>query len=442
VESEAKLLKQFGELKENLEKQQQEKEIAETEIIANNKIAENEIEQAKYKNELALQERFDAMQKQLDEQNLIRIKENEEKEQRLKEEYEKYKENIARQVVELEQKNNELQEKLERTLEEKKHLEEDGEKTLDLTIKDEFDKNEKKLREMYMQLRTELSKEARQIVAQNEEVEQEKESIRAEKEALEDEKARLTDEIDLLKSQFETIMADAKEVQTGGGGEVVSAETVEQIRNELEQEYKERERAMLEKLERERQSLAARESQVVSKEATLAKEETRIKEESQIVATMMSNREYSTEERERIVLDYRDKMAELAERLRLNEKAIRENNREFVPLRRIKNTFDRDMRLLRKREAIIAKQEVIVYGVNNISTVDPARIKKLEQDVKQLSALQQSVANCEIILNKNKDRYPTLENLDKVLHAQNEQIKADIDEVKAAMAIFGETGSE
>jgi chromosome segregation ATPase len=196
---------------------------------------------------------------------------------------------------------------------------------------------------------------------------------------------------------------------------------------------------MLEKLERERQSLTARETQLVRKEETLAKEETRIKEESQVVATMMSNREYSTEERERIVLDYSDKMTELEERLRQNEKAIRENNREFVPLRRIKNTFDRDMRLLRKREAIIAKQEVIVYGVNNITTVDPARIKKLEQEVKQLSALQQSIANCETILNKNKDRYPTLENLDKVLHSQNDQIKADIEEVKAAMTIFGET---
>jgi hypothetical protein len=100
------------------------------------------------------------------------------------------------------------------------------------------------------------------------------------------------------------------------------------------------------------------------------------------------------------------------------------------------------MRLLRKREAIIAKQEVIVYGVNNITTVDPSRIKKLEQDVKQLSALQQSIANCETIINKNKDRYPTLENLDKVLHAQNAQIKADIEEVKAAMLIFGESETD
>jgi hypothetical protein len=100
------------------------------------------------------------------------------------------------------------------------------------------------------------------------------------------------------------------------------------------------------------------------------------------------------------------------------------------------------MKLLRKREAIIAKQEVLVYGVNNIATVEPERIKKLEQDVKQLSALQQSVGNCETILNKNKDRYPTLENLDKVLRAQNEQIKADIEEVKTAMAIFGDKKEE
>ena len=67
-------------------------------------------------------------------------------------------------------------------------------------------------------------------------------------------------------------------------------------------------------------------------------------------------------------------------------------------------------------------------------------IKKLEQDIKQLSGLQQSVANCETILNKNKDRYPTLENLDRVLRAQNEQIRRDLEEVKSAMAMFGDNG--
>jgi len=78
----------------------------------------------------------------------------------------------------------------------------------------------------------------------------------------------------------------------------------------------------------------------------------------------------------------------------------------------------------------------LVYGVNNITTLDPERVKKLEQDVKQLTGLQQSVANCEEILAKNKDRFPTLVNLDKVLKTQNSQIQSDIEELQESIKFF------
>ena len=226
--------------------------------------------------------------------------------------------------------------------------------------------------------------------------------------------------------------------QDGTQNGTITEEQLAEVRASLEAEYQQREREMLDKLEAEKQSLVAREAQLKSKEEAIEQEEQRIREQSKAVTTMITNREYTKEERERLVLDYSMKLQDLEERLRQNEKALRENNREFIPLRRIKNTLDRDLRLLRKREAIVAKQEVLVYGVNNISTVEPERIQKLEQDIKQLTGLQQSVANCETILNKNKDRYPTLENLDRVLRAQNEQIRRDLEEVKSAMAMFGE----
>jgi hypothetical protein len=37
---------------------------------------------------------------------------------------------------------------------------------------------------------------------------------------------------------------------------------------------------------------------------------------------------------------------------------------------------------------------------------------------------------------KNKDRYPTLANLDKVLKQQNAQILADIEEAQASIEFF------
>lgn len=401
IESEAKLMKQLSEVKEGLV---------------------NELS-----SELEIKEKFDSLEQEVENHNQEKLKQNEAEEARIKQEYEEYKQKIADEVMALEEKNAALQAELEKTRQEQAQGDE--------AKQAEYEENERRLREKYMQLRSELMKEAQQVSKQTEEIEAEKRAIEDKKRDLEEEKTRLQNEVEMLKQQVLEI-----KTQDDGQGEQVTEEQLALVREQLETEYKNREKEMLDKLEQEKQALVAREAQLKLKETNIEREEERIKEQSMAVTTMITNREYTKEERERLVLDYTLKLQDLEERLKQNEKALRENNREFIPLRRIKNTLDRDMRLLRKREAIVAKQEVLVYGVNNISTVDPEKIKKLEQDIKQLTGLQQSVANCETILNKNKDRYPTLENLDKVLRAQNEQIRNDLEEVKAAMAMFGDNG--
>ena len=399
IENEAKLMKKLSEVKEGLA--------------------------SELSSELEMKEKFDAMEREVDAQSQEKMQQNAEEEARIKKEYEEFKQRIADEVVALEEKNAALQAELEKARAEKNNGDESKQA--------EYEENEKRLREKYMQLRNELMKEAEQVNKQSEEIAAEKQAIEDKKNDLEEEKARLQNEVAMLKQQVMDIKT--KDHEASG---MATEEQLAEIRASLEAEYQEREKEMLDKLEAEKQSLVAREAELKQKEENIEQEEARIREQSKAVTTMITNREYTKEERERLVLDYNIKLQDLEERLRQNEKALRENNREFIPLRRIKNTLDRDLRLLRKREAIVAKQEVLVYGVNNISTVEPERIKKLEQDIKQLTGLQQSVANCETILNKNKDRYPTLENLDRVLRAQNEQIHRDIDEVKSTMAMFGE----
>jgi len=402
METEAKLMKQLSEVKEGLV--------------------------SELSSELEIKEKFDAMEREVEAHNQEKLKQNEEEEARIKQEYEEFKKRIADEVVALEEKNAALQAELEIARAERSINDE--------TKQAEYEENEKRLREKYMQLRNELMKEAEQVTKQSEEIAAEKQMIEDKKKDLEEEKARLQNEVAMLKQQVLEI-----KTQDNNQEGIVTEEQIAEVRATLEAEYQQREKEMLDKLEAEKQSLVAREAQLKLKESNIEKEEERIREQSKAVTTMITNREYTKEERERLVLDYSLKLQDLEDRLRQNEKALRENNREFIPLRRIKNTLDRDLRLLRKREAIVAKQEVLVYGVNNISTVDPERIKKLEQDIKQLSGLQQSVANCETILNKNKDRYPTLENLDRVLRAQNEQIRRDLEEVKSAMEMFGENSA-
>ena len=105
---------------------------------------------------------------------------------------------------------------------------------------------------------------------------------------------------------------------------------------------------------------------------------------------------------------YEQKLAELEAELKETEKDLRSNKREFVPLQRIKKSYDRDQEKLRRKEAIVAKQKVAIYGSKNSANIDPKRKEKLEEDVKVLKELKESVFHCEQVLNQNKDRYTKL----------------------------------
>jgi len=123
----------------------------------------------------------------------------------------------------------------------------------------------------------------------------------------------------------------------------------------------------------------------------------------------------------------------LRERLRVNEKDLRINKKDYIPLRRVKKTLERDEQKLRRREAMVAKQKVILYGVNNYVDLDEEKAKKLNEDLDLLEGLKLSVAHCEEVMEKNKERYPILENTYNILKSNNEQIKQDIEEVERAI---------
>ena len=125
-----------------------------------------------------------------------------------------------------------------------------------------------------------------------------------------------------------------------------------------------------------------------------------------------------------------DRLAVLRERLRLAEKELRTNNREYLPLRRVANTLDSDKKKLRRKEAIVAKQKVQLYGVNNYVDIDEEKAKKLAEDLDLLEGLRLSVAHCEEVMAANKDRYPVLERTNRVLTISVTDLKADIAELE------------
>lgn len=131
---------------------------------------------------------------------------------------------------------------------------------------------------------------------------------------------------------------------------------------------------------------------------------------------------------------YLNKLESLNAELKEVEKELRANKREFIPLQRIKKSYDRDQEKLRRKEAIVAKQKVAIYGVKSSANIDPKRKEKLDEEVKVLNELKESVFHCDQVLKQNKDRYPVLEKSNKLLTKTYNRLLSDIENVKAAIA--------
>lgn len=128
---------------------------------------------------------------------------------------------------------------------------------------------------------------------------------------------------------------------------------------------------------------------------------------------------YSKEELEEMLASER-------EELKANEKELRNCKKEFIPLRRVKKTLERDEKKLRRKEALVAKQKVELYGVNNIADIDEEKAKKLSEDLDLYDGLKLSVQHCQEVMEKNAERYPLLEQIFNLLTSRNNELKANI----------------
>lgn len=132
--------------------------------------------------------------------------------------------------------------------------------------------------------------------------------------------------------------------------------------------------------------------------------------------------------------EYEARLEVLKERLKANEKDLKANKKEFLPLMRVKKNLDNDKKKLRRKEALVAKQKVVLYGVNNYVDIDEEKAKKLAEDLDLLDGLRLSVQHCEEVIAANKERYPILETTNRILTTVNKEIKADIADVENAIA--------
>ena len=132
----------------------------------------------------------------------------------------------------------------------------------------------------------------------------------------------------------------------------------------------------------------------------------------------------------------------LGARLKQAERELKINKKEYIPLRRVASTLENDKKKLRRKEAVVAKQKVMLYGVNNYVDIDEGKAKKLAEDLDLLEGLRLSVQHCEEVMAKNKDRYPILERTNKILVNNTAELKSDIGLLEAQLAKIKKSSDE
>lgn len=218
-----------------------------------------------------------------------------------------------------------------------------------------------------------------------------------------------------IEAPVEEVTEEATEEVVEETAEEPVEETTEEVVEEAVEEVQE-EQPSIEELK------AQFEAEIAKLQARNEELENELNNKEEIVAAPVGNLE-----------EYEARLETLKERLAANEKQLRQVKKEYIPLRKVNKTLENDERKLRRKEAIVAKQKVVLYGVNNIADIDEEKAKKLSEELDLLEGLKLSVQHCQEVMNANKDRYPILENTFNILTANNETLKADIKETEDAI---------
>ena len=128
-----------------------------------------------------------------------------------------------------------------------------------------------------------------------------------------------------------------------------------------------------------------------------------------------------------------NRIAVLEERLKNAKKDYKINMKEYRPLKKVMTDLERYQTKLRRKEAIVAKKKVALYGVNNYVDIDKEKAEKLANELELLDGLRLSVNHCEDVINANKDRFPILEHTNNILEEQISQLEADLEQTNATL---------
>lgn len=244
------------------------------------------------------------------------------------------------------------------------------------------------------------------------------------------------------------VQEQEEKVEKFSFAELPKNENLEDIERELDQKTKENEilRLELEEKIKELESIRIKSKEEKEKIAlenakNLEEKEKLEKERDSLLEMLKQVKEHQSivnpEGANLMTLaDYEQRLETLKERLKYNEKELRAIKKEYLPLMKVRKNLEADKKKLRAKEALVAKQKVMLYGVNKIVDIDEKKAKKLAEDLDLLDGLRLSVQHCEEVIKNSAERYPILETSYRILTTSIKEIKSDIARVEEQIRLL------
>lgn len=288
------------------------------------------------------------------------------------------------------------------------------------------DVDENKAEEEKSQLEAQISEEERENAERRAYLEARRQEIlRRMQENRESEQAEEQEESQPEETQTEIEPVEQIEDPT----ETVETQETEAEQQEVEAESTSNEDALEEErraLEEEKEKYATMVKELEEAKRALAEQ----KPQEPVVKTVVVNNKLAGLS----IDELKSMLASAQERLKTTEKEFKQCKKEYIPLQKVWSTYEKDQKKLRRKEALVAKQKVLLYGVNNYADIDEEKAKKLSEDLDLLDGLKLSVQHCEEVMKNNEERYPLLERMYNVLKTRNDELKNDIAQLNEEIA--------
>lgn len=132
--------------------------------------------------------------------------------------------------------------------------------------------------------------------------------------------------------------------------------------------------------------------------------------------------------------DYNVRIQTINDSLTRLEKDLAKSSREVNKYEKTLARKERNEKLLDRKSAELANLNLVLYSVNNIEDIDPAKKKKQEDLMEHISELKSGIATADEFLTANQEKYQNSKKIKEFLSGEKARYNEEIAELEQLIA--------